>query len=361
MKGFIIFLVVVAALYIALSTWLKLKQYQTPLLLITSDSVRRLYPRHSLKKGFRPCNPSVALSPDGKQLWMAYRETNVCFQGTHFLKTALGWRTGIGIMILDPATLHCLDSYSLDVAPPHVKGLGMVQGYHDPRIFIANGEIYILAYRMRRRETVNIYAQMMMLHLYLGIDGRLAVGTVKAVKPRFDPPLTPQKNWNFFLYRGEPLLVTRVLPHQVCRLDPSTGVATKLYSSKFPPLSKYKKKHGVKVHGGTGLIPWNETRYLGAFHIKKGRFPHGRYHTLWYLCESEPPFRIRFVSAPFCIDTGKPTVGERAESIQVATGLIDLGNEVLLTFGVMDSEMWSAKWNKVKLADWFVTHPLPLK
>lgn len=337
-------------------------------------SITKWQPRHALPPGFYCCNPSVTELPGQTDLLVAYRETNVHFASPSVIWHALcnNLTTSVGLLRVDKQTLQVKQSFQLDFTlPSENKKRCIVRGLHDPRIHFdpASGKCSLLAYHVVKRSSGQhrhkadrpYYAKMHYVVLPSKVIHDTDV-TLAAIRPSAVIPLEhrryeglPQKNWNMFSYSSnsevngstsEQFVVTRVAPHQICKVWLEKGQVVTMYETMHPTFAELLHDNPTwKIHGGTALIPWQRngtSELIAACHIKKPGLLHGDYQTILYTCQATPPFAIQQVSRPFVVHDPDPTTRKKqsAPSIQLTSGLFVTADAVHLTMGIMDREMW---------------------
>jgi hypothetical protein len=307
------------------------------------------------------CNPSAVLSPNQKELWVAYRQTNVAHASApKLLWNALRGRleTSVALMRVDAQTFTVIDSHSSIMLKSPASsdkswiGSKLVKGLHDPRLSYNSktGLYTLLAYTMvSTHGRPHAEMQGTLLPQCVWNPSPTKPCSWKGVLTRLvhqkDGSATPQKNWNIFPHDdGKDYVVTRVLPHEIGIIDWKTGAVDILYSTTFQPLADFAGSSSThKIHGGTSLVRWNSDSYMAACHVKTKNVLHGNYQTMLYLCEAQPPFAIRQVTQPFGI------AALNSASVQMVTGMVCTGEHLIMLMGIQDQMVGCVRYPRVAI------------
>lgn len=349
----VVFLIVIIALAVWVFLWFKDKCNHSPHESRFLD-IERSFPLASSSSKYVTMNPSVTKYGDG--FLFAYR---VC-------PNKILWESRIGLSFLSSKTISYGSPFELSefkkakVFPEDESEVifsdtpakaVFVSGYEDPRVFVADGQLYCLAVLVTTVKKKFLPISRMYL-IKLNPSNETLEG--KELTVEFDDPLESQKNWNAFEYKGETLFSTRVEPHVIAKIDFSTGRATKLYSTSYQGLVQVKKEPNTRIHGGSSPVLLKTKMgdiYIAIAHTKKMRYAVTSYKSFFYAFRAEPPFDVLGYSKDFslpsaqifssCIfDSDPRQPSEKAERIQMITGLADFDeNSVLLTCGFSNQFM----------------------
>lgn len=170
---------------------------------------------------------------------------------------------------------------------------------------------------------------------------------------------TREKNWVPFVYRKKLLLAYKLSPHIIFHplLDMSERCET--FSRSFPSIIW----EWGEIRGGTPAVKLNDEHYLGFFHssihlktIHSNHMPVQHYFIGAYIFSSQPPFKIQYISP-------EPIVGPnfyKGKSYEpywhpvcaiFPCGLVIQENQIWISYGRQDHEIWIAKIDKKKLLD----------
>ena len=108
-----------------------------------------------------------------------------------------------------------------------------------------------------------------------------------------------EKNWSPFVHDGELLMSYSVEPHVVLRCAWVGGACEVAHNSSNPFLATYLTL-GQVLRGGTPYARLGDGSLLGAMHVKDGAHAPALYHTIFYLVDGTPPFRVRSLSPKLC-------------------------------------------------------------
>jgi len=159
-----------------------------------------------------------------------------------------------------------------------------------------------------------------------------------------------QKNWVPFEY-GKSLLISYSLaPHEVLKIDISSGVSKPIYN----------KRNGITwdkgvLRGGTPALLVDDS-YLAFFHssiITKSETTNGHpmhhYFMGAYTFSSKPPFRLQKISPSPIIADGFYTHSSHDKRVIFPGGFAVVGDQFYVAYGKDDSEIWIAIVDKIKL------------
>jgi predicted GH43/DUF377 family glycosyl hydrolase len=166
-----------------------------------------------------------------------------------------------------------------------------------------------------------------------------------------------EKNWTPFIHEDKLLLAYTIDPHLIFRpfLDGSEECET---VAKSYPSSIWE---WGEIRGGTPAIQLSDDYYLGFFHssillnsVHSNNIPILHYFIGAYLFSTKPPFEIKYISP-------EPIIGNNfyhgaiykpywhPVRVVFPCGLIIHNEEVWISYGKQDHEIWIAKLDKRKL------------
>lgn len=175
-------------------------------------------------------------------------------------------------------------------------------------------------------------------------------------------PSRREKNWVPFEYEEHLLLAYTLFPHKILHplLDESGVCVTR--ASTYPSIVW----EWGEIRGGTPAFRLNEQFYLGFFHsstvlstVHSKHQPVPHYFMGAYVFSASPPFEIQYVSP-------EPIIGKNFYHGPVyepywhpvhaifPCGMIVEENEIWISYGRQDHEMWIVKLDKEKLLESFI-------
>ena len=214
-------------------------------------------------------------------------------------------------------------------------------GFEDARAVTHGGELYLIA----NHEDCHGRRRLCLLKLGLtggdGDGGGLQQTHVWPLRIDGVELHDVEKNWSPFVHDGELLMSYSVEPHVVLRCAWVGGACEVAHNSSNPFLATYLTL-GQVLRGGTPYARLGDGSLLGAMHVKDGAHAPALYHTIFYLVDGTPPFRVRSLSPKLCFSRRpaelplSPTC-----ALQYAVGLaVDEAADVaLVSLGEMDRRM----------------------
>lgn len=254
---------------------------------------------------------------------LAYGEIN------SFRKTYIG---NTGGMINYPSKICLFDGiHILDLKIPNIKKIFpefknikyRLCGYEDPRTVVINDTLYIFVCTFANN---NKYVQIMMIIVDL-FD--LNNKSYKLITPSRNENMY-QKNWMPFVYNEEIYLVYSSNPQKILKCNKNTGETIELYNHNYN-ISK-------NIRGGSNCLLYNSKKYGNCYlticHIRRYML----YTHLFYIFESEPPFRIKAITDEFIIRDKQLyftnfDLFKLAIWVQFASGIAIEGNTILVAYG----------------------------
>lgn len=161
-----------------------------------------------------------------------------------------------------------------------------------------------------------------------------------------------QKNWTPFEYNGKFYLSYYFFPHEIIELDLKTGDCELAY---FTPSSHFWKWGDIRGSTSAQLVDGN---YLTFFHSSKtvatpqskGNL-HFHYFIGALIFSSEPPFEILKASPePIIAEDFYTFTGSNLHCV-FPLGFIVIGEDIYISYGKDDHEIWIAKISKKELLD----------
>lgn len=174
-----------------------------------------------------------------------------------------------------------------------------------------------------------------------------------------EDPNKREKNWVPFIYQNEILLAYHLFPHKILRplLDASERCETVATT-----LPSFIWEWG-ELRGGTPAVKLDDDHYLGFFHsstslntVHSNQMVIPHYFIGAYLFSSKPPYEIKYISP-------EPIVGTNFYNgnwyqpywhpvcVVFPCGLVINQDEVWISYGRQDHEVWIAKLDKEKLLE----------
>ena len=172
-------------------------------------------------------------------------------------------------------------------------------GFEDARAVTHGGELYLIA----NHEDCHGRRRLCLLKLGLsggdGDGGGLQQTHVWPLRIDGVELHDVEKNWSPFVHDGELLMSYSVEPHVVLRCAWVGGACEVAHNSSNPFLATYLTL-GQVLRGGTPYARLGDGSLLGAMHVKDGAHAPALYHTIFYLVDGTPPFRVRSLSPKLC-------------------------------------------------------------
>lgn len=186
--------------------------------------------------------------------------------------------------------------------------------FEDPRLFVLNGQLHTSVTRLHHDTKGRV--AMALINLETG-----TIANLKRLQPK-------EKNWQFFEYDGETLIVYSPVGNEIKSLDGNTLHKTESYAWNFG-----------EPRGSTPPILING-EYWSIFHSSKKENGVLRYHAGMYAFDAEPPFRIsRWPDKPF-LSGSMPPPG-RKSVVFPCGAILDERGCWFITYGKHDREAWS--------------------
>lgn len=232
-------------------------------------------------------------------------------------------------------TLAVRSALKLDDGEVRQKCPEAVHGLEDGRLFEWRGQLWVL-YSGLRREGSRYFNTMLICRVEAG----------RLTDPRVLPSpkhLEREKNWMPWVMGEALYLVYSTQPVEVYRVS-STGLEPVSVGSvtKGPAISPVG---GAMMSGSSQVIPWGRGRYLAVTHHRKkaailkklymkhlSRDPaYQRKKVVFhhYLMMFDESFTLLGRSRPFQFET---------EGVEFCAGIAMRGNQVVLSYGVMDNQ-----------------------
>lgn len=260
------------------------------------------------------------------------------------------WISFIGLLRLDKSFNRKADPFLLDLRG---KDNPIPSQTEDARIFQYKDDLYVI-YNDNRKvinprqkiERRDIY----MAKLTVQENQILVQKPLKLIHPKKYGHQLWEKNWSPFVYKNELYISYSFNPHEVLKVDLSTGISSPVYSSKRDIL--YDKG---PIRGGTPSLLL-DGYYFGFFHsnlLIASESSNGK--EMWhyfmgaYLFEPEPPFRVKYISQKPLIHKEFYTKDNYGKRVIYPGGFIVAGDKILVAYGKNDREVFIAVIDKEKL------------
>jgi hypothetical protein len=237
----------------------------------------------------------------------------------------------VGLALLDPATMAVRDARLLNVDMPGECPWSL--GYEDPRIFSFSGSLFLL---VSYRNSSWRFALAV-----IELDPALEPHRVVAVETEFDYGLH-QKNWNPFVREGQIFFVTAIAPHRIVSIDMDSGRASILHETPTRLFHALETEHDIR--GGAGYVRSGD-HYVGICRTASKPENSNEYMSMAYAFDAAPPFRVTGRSGPFHLGSH-----DRAtRPLQMTTGLAELNDDFLISFGENDCDLRIARVSRERL------------
>lgn len=272
---------------------------------------------------------------------MAYRISNMtrCTDrhidfDSHYAGILPALINAIGIGVLDAGAMKLRQARQIAVDMPSECAWSL--GYEDPRVFVYNGTAFIIA---AHRDSRWVFCQSI-----IELTSDLTVARVVRVVPDFDLG-SHQKNWNPFVVGNDLFFTASIVPHQVVSVDLASGRANLVHVDRNSLFEELTATHHLR--GGSAYVQV-EREMVGICRTALRQHPDANtneYMCVAYAFHSTDPFEVTRRSQPFRLD------GSNAASapIQMLTGLVECGDDLLLTYGENDCEMKVTRVNRDSL------------
>lgn len=273
----------------------------------------------------RDFNPSIAFDNKG-DLKIALRRCNFAVErgGKWYLRDGSAYsRTDVMYGDLNPDTLEVSNIKKLelsDKSPTRTK----VSGLEDVRLFARKDGIHAIGFECDR----------ITKSLHNG-SAKLAEYLIKGNELRYIRTLEKpdkevvEKNWQPF-------------DHQSTFAE-FTYSPTQIYLNGHVIGDKYIGK----IHGGTQLLAQEDGTYISLLHEKitlpAQRFVYDRYKYIHYLATHDNTGVVTSLSQPFDFGTH--------ENIEFAAGMVEYGDDLIISLGIRDCKYAIVKINKKVLID----------
>lgn len=224
----------------------------------------------------------------------------------------------------------------------------------DPRLIVINDELYIIFSNFIKIE--NLVTRRMFIGKMQYADGAFFVESPVCVHPFENWTARWEKNWVPFEYDNALRLAYSIVPHKIFTPSLESGACTTLSSSLTPVQWKFGELRG----GTPALKVGNE--YLAFFHSSKDFYSTlsdnkkiSHYLMGAYTFSAEPPFELKRISPqPIVHETfyhGPMYNTWKPLRVVFAMGYIIDGNDIWVSYGRQDFEMWVARIDAQKLFD----------
>lgn len=285
------------------------------------------------RSAIRAYNPSLAWHRE--TLVMAFRISSMtrCHQRFIDFKRYYSGElppivNALGVAFLDPATMAVRGARQLNVAMP--RDCPWTLGYEDPRIFSFYNSLYLLVCH-RNAKWVFVLS---LIELSSDLEPRRIV----AIETDFDIGMH-QKNWNPFVCDNKVLFVSSIAPHRIVAVNLDTGRGTLLHDNATEVFRELETENDLR--GGAGYVRCAD-RYLGVCRAALKQEPAlntNEYMLVAYAFSAAPPFAVTGRSEPFLLGQ----FDGRRTPIQMATGMAELKDDLLIAFGENDCELKLAR------------------
>ena len=218
---------------------------------------------------------------------------------------------------------------------PQTTDFPCPEAYEDPRSILF-GENLVLIVNNAQHEK----CQRTMVALFLRLDDVNDLECASLLRPHkvleltYEKSRPIEKNWMPFVRHDELYFVYSVNPHVVLRCDTETGQCVEVAKTRYD-----KKEVPTYLRGGTPCLPLGD-QFLTVGHARHSiagvKFV---YTSVFYLFESDPPFRIIALSPEFFLDDDfEPH--KFKQIIQFVSGMVldDKDGRLYVSYGVGDCQ-----------------------
>lgn len=264
------------------------------------------------------------------------------------------WISYVGAVLLDESFKQISQAELLDLRNDNIFIPSQAE---DARLFEFQGDLYIIyndnpnVMNTSAKDRRDIY----IAKLAYTFDGAKAYFSVdkplKLVHQVMYEKRLWEKNWVPIVWNNTLFLAYSINPHEILSVDLESGICLPLYTTTFTKDWKWGS-----LRGGTSSELF-EGEYLAFFH--SGKVLHSEASTdgkpLWhyvmgaYTFSPEPPFTITKISPLPLNDTSFYTKSSREKRVIYPGGYFTKGDNIYVTYGKDDEEIWMAVINKNKL------------
>lgn len=252
------------------------------------------------------------------------------------------WISYIGIVLLDESFEPISEEQLLDT---RLNDKRTPNQSEDARIFECDGKLYLIYNDNMELECPAMWERrdMYMAELFFD-DGRFFLGDpVKLVFPPKYRDGPWQKNWSPFVWNGMILFSYLINPHLVIKPDLISGICTTCFETKKSvPWSCGSHRGGTPAQLVDG-------EYLAFFHSgiwKSSPCSDGKelwhYYMGAYTFSAEPPFEMTKMSSTPIEAPGFYTYSSHEKRVIYPSGFVVEGNNLYLSYGKDDYELWIA-------------------
>tara|TARA_Y100000591_G_scaffold247537_1_gene218643 strand:+ start:15965 stop:16975 length:1011 start_codon:yes stop_codon:yes gene_type:complete len=236
---------------------------------------------------------------------------------------------------LDPQTLKIIKYNKINTEKLDVKPIWNFIGLEDARLIYWDNKYY--ACGVRRDTTTNGQGRMEMSELDISDNYVKEINRNRIQVP--DTNSYCEKNW--MPIKDKPFhFIKWTNPTELVKIDLSTNTSQPIYKSNNYIQLKYD------LRGGSQLIPWDDNTYIAIVHECKfissnyNKFKDAEYYHKFVIWNSD--WSIKFISKSFNFITAK---------VEFCTGLEQIDNDIVITFGFQDNACYAVKVTKKNLND----------
>lgn len=277
----------------------------------------------------------------------AFNPTLIQFETGFLMVFRLGW-AGLGAVLLD-------HNFHIQSKPQKIEILSF--NIEDARLFNVNNELY-LTYTDSIDEGLGMLRKSPKLNMCLV---KLSVHSDNTITA--SPPLILEhtirhkntrrifeKNWVPFIYQDKLFLGYTIVPHEILDINLNNGKCSPVYSSGSPTLWKWGE-----LRGGTQAL-FDEENYISFFHSSietTSRYSSDKarkhYYMGAYIFSSKPPFEIKYITPHPLISSLFYAPSQSHLRCVFPCGIVIDGNNIYISYGKDDSEVWIAHIDKKML------------
>lgn len=291
--------------------------------------ITSLYHPH-LRDRMHPYNPSLFVYQDQKYLVHRLSTFNMCKDIIRHFPEFIAVKERHGV--LNSIVIQTPRGNCIFVDVPHDNPFPCPEAYVDPRSIVWKNDLVLVVNNPQHEKCKK--TTMVLLFLRLGhvedLECTSLLTPYRVLDLSYADARPIEKNWMPFVYHDQIHFVYSVSPHVILRCDTETGVCTRIAGTET-------KHEGLcSLRGGSPFVYVPGRGYLTVAHIR--HVIGGMklvYHSVLYLMESEPPFRILTFSPPFFLDDDFEPHRFK-QIIQFAAGLWIQGDHLLISYGSGD-------------------------
>jgi predicted GH43/DUF377 family glycosyl hydrolase len=239
---------------------------------------------------------------------------------------------------------NTLKLYELDETYSIIKDLNLKiidevdnEQYEDPRVLVYDNKYYVGCANYKFNKVKFIHQKILVFdkdfnhidNIHIEFDGN---------GNSIDENKNHQKNWTFFVYNGNLMIVYRMNPHVIIEVDLKTNKVITEYRN-FQDISK-EWIFGECRMGSNPIL--KDGYYHNFFHSSlPWRFPKRQYFMGYYKFESIPPFKIVHIDSKPILhgnESDERILDEISPLVVFPCGVIEKDGKFIVSFGLNDEK-----------------------